>query len=408
MKLVESLPFLNLLSEDARIPITSAVPNPISVATGESSIKDELSKLTYLLPPTGGSQIKKSIEGLKTVNNKGSYVTNSKGEKELRFPVENPTAKDYIKAVTLGKYALPLAKEYVDRNYKRLSAKQTKTYEEANLPYKEYLEYLDAGFKKTTDKIEYINNKDMTTEQKWGIYKNDIFSNDERDDGGSQLKDAEYITSNGVSKERYINIYNKAQKNNIKMPTESEYKEIKKNKIGLEGYINYKIAEKNKTKEKQKSENDENAKLNSKEKIQILVNSKYTDTEKKALYSLEINSKDKTYSNLSKITNVNIDAYLDYKLQDIEGDEDKESDVKGATVWGSKKENFIQYLNKSNLSGVERLYIYGKNYKYTNSQRQQMINFVKKASLSSKEQIEVYKGLTKNIEEHKNGKYYWK
>ena len=160
--------------------------------------------------------------------------------------------------------------------------------------------------------------------------------------------------------------------------------------------------------EKKSGELSETQQLSNKDKINLLKKSNYSSKEKAAIYSNMINKKDSVYNNLRKLTNVNIDAYLDYKMQDIEGDEDEKSDVKGKTVSGSKQSNLISYLNKSKLSGLERLYIYGKSYKYSEKERQQMINFIKKAKLTSKEQIEIYKGLSANVEEHKDGKYYWK
>ena len=66
-KFIEGLPIINLFSENARIPTASGIPNPIKLATGESTIKDEAKKLIYLLPPTGGNQAKKTYQGAKAL-----------------------------------------------------------------------------------------------------------------------------------------------------------------------------------------------------------------------------------------------------------------------------------------------------------------------------------------------------
>ena len=47
------------------------------------------------------------------------------------------------------------------------------------------------------------------------------------------------------------------------------------------------------------------------------------------------------YKYLSKLENIDITAYLDYKMQDIKGIEDTTSNIVGKTVSGSKKENLL-------------------------------------------------------------------
>ncbi len=420
--LVDNIPLGNIITGGGRIPISDALTgiktlgkkltNQKNSYGGEISWKDvgkdTLGSLPYFALPTGYGQIKKTVQGLKTAINDGDYTTNAKGEKQLRFPVENKNVGDYVKGALFGKYALPLSKEYIKNDYKKLSPKQTKLYEESKLPYKELLEYTNQQFKKQEQKINYLSSKDMTEQQKWGIYKYDIFSNTERKDGGSQLKDAEYITSNGVSKKEYMEIYNKAHKNNIDMPTADEYKNLKKKNINLKDYIDYTVKAKNLLQEKKKSgELDENQQLKLKDKCQILLDSNYSDKELKGLYGSYVSKDDTLYSNLNKLTNLDIKAYLKYKQQEIKGDEDKKSIIEGKTESGTKKKNLIEYLNSSNLSGVARLYIYGKQYKYNSSQQKQMRDYIYNSDLSSKEKLDAIKELSKNVEKHKDGKYYW-
>ncbi|MBR6688807.1 MAG: hypothetical protein IKL68_02190 [Clostridia bacterium] len=408
-KLIESLPFINLLSEDARIPIASATPNLISVATGDSTLKDEISKLVYLLPPTAGSQAKKSIEGIKTVIDGGSYVTNSEGEKELRFPVENTSALDYIKAGVFGKYALPLAQEYIDRDYKRLSAKQTKTYEESNLPFKEYLKYIDAGLKTNEDKINYLESKEMNTEQKWGIYTNDLFSSTERkEDGGSQLSDAKYITSNGISKNEYIELYNKAQKNNIDMPTEDEYKEMKSNNISLSNYIDYKIKVKDLTESKRKSkELSDTENLKNADKIQILLDSNYSNKEISGIYANYIKSEKDTEYDIMKVTGIDIEEYLKYKQQEFTSDTTDDGTLSGKTVSKSKQKKVVSYLNSMNIKGNQRLLLYAmQGYALTASQKTQLANYVYRLDLDRDTKLKLYNKFS-GFTAYKDGKVTW-
>ena len=405
-------------SDVGRIPVSNAMPSLTNIVKSidkdanpeyrKELLTKELTKpLIYLGLPTGGAQLKKTVEGISTVYKGGSYKTDNKGNKKLQFPVENATAKDYIQAGVFGKYSLPVAKQYADRGFKTLSAKQTKTYQDANLPYKEYIEYLDAGLKKTTDKIEYIKSKDMTIEQKWGIYKNDIFSSKDRDDGGSQLKDAEYITSNGVSKEKYIKIYNKALKNNIKMPTESEYKELKKEGISLDKYMDYKIDVKNKTKKKQKDEKDEDAKLNNKEQIQILIESNYSKKDKTALYEKYIKSKEDSNYDVMKVAGIDIDEILKYKQQDFKSDKKDDGTLQGKTANKSKQKKVVNYLNSMNITKNQRLLLYAMNeYTTTSSQKNQLAKYVYGLDLKQKEKLELYSKF-QGFTVYKNGIVKW-
>lgn len=179
--------------------------------------------------------------------------------------------------------------------------------------------------------------------------------------------------------------------------------------ISLKTYADFKNKIKKETdSKKQSGELDEDQQLKDKDEIALLKNSKYSDKEKKEIYSKFINTKDTTYSSLNKITNVNINAYLDYKLQDIKGDEDTKSNVKGKTVSGSKKENVYNYLSNSNLSTVERLYIYGTSYKLDNQGRTILQEAINSSNLSQDEKLEIYGRLTANVEKYKDGTYHWK
>ena len=88
-----------------------------------------------------------------------------------------------------------------------------------------------------------------------------------------------------------MNIYNKAQKNNIDIPTEAEYKKMKENGINLNSYVDYKIEVKNQAKASSGQKD-----LKDKEKIDILLKSDYTIEEKQAIYENHIkSSKDEQY-----------------------------------------------------------------------------------------------------------------
>lgn len=389
--LIENLPFVSILN-GGRIPISEALPIK-ELLTGKDEYGNEKSRLStiketapYWFLPTGYSQINKTVKGLKTVINNGDYKINSEGEKELRFPVENKNAGTYIKAGLFGKYSLPTAQEYIDNNFKKLSAKQTTTYEESNIPYNEYLQYLNQGLSSTKDKINYIENTDWTESQKWSIYKNDVLSNIERKDGSSQASDAEYITTHGVGKTEYMKLYNKAQENNIDMPTKEEYINLKNSGVSLENYIDYNVKVKETTNElKENGKLTDTQTLKEKDKIEILINSNYSSKETQGIYEACIlSSNDKKYS-IIKSTNMDITQYLQYKLAD--SNDELNSKQK---VWN--------YIENMNITYTQKLLLYGLEYTPSDSQQQQIINYVKSLpNKTNKEKLEIlsqFKGFT--------------
>lgn len=125
----EQMPFVGGLLGGGRVPISSALPDvgilSTSVAgliSGETNaakagqtIGRELAKpAAYILPPVGGGQIKKAIEGRNVVADGGRYTVNSDGERQLQFAVEDPSTGDWLKALMFGPWALPEAQEYLD------------------------------------------------------------------------------------------------------------------------------------------------------------------------------------------------------------------------------------------------------------------------------------------------------
>lgn len=344
------------------------------------------------------------------------------GEKTLQFPVENASVIDYVKAGVFGKYALPMAKEYTDRGYKSLNAKQTKMYEEAKLPYRELTDYIDTKLTKKEDKIEYISSKDYTDEQKWGLYKYDVFSNVERDDGSTQLSDIEYMVSNGVSKGDFIELYNKMQKYDIDVPKQDEYKELKDSGISLKTYVDYKINVKNKTESKRNSgELKEEQQLKTADKIQILLDAKYSDSEKQALYENYIVTDDKSsdsekQANLSyramKAAKVHIDEILKYKMQEFTSDKKDDGTLTGKTVSKSKQNKVVNYLNSVHsegcITGNQSLLIYAINgYSTTFAQKSQLFNYVKSLEdLSNKDKLELCDKFS-GFKVYKDGRVTW-
>ncbi len=429
----EQLPFVGGLLGGGRVPVSGALPSLPNIAkagvgwaSGEMNTKKALSTLGkevtkpayYLLPPFGGGQLKKTVEGIKTVVDGGSYGIDKEGNKNLQFPVEDKSATNYIKAGLFGKYALPRAKSYVEDGFKSLNVEQTEVYEKTNIDFnklKEYFLYSKADNVKKDDKMEHIINMNISTDNQWELYKYNIFSSSERDDGTSQVTDAEYAIKNKMAtKKEYMKLYKEAEKNKVEFPNGEKLEELKNNKLKLSTYMKYKIEVKKATNEKKKKMlpvSDDSKVLSDKDKINLIQNNDYTEEERRTIYANYIGKDDDTYNTLSKLQDgeTNIDAYLDYKLQDFTGDEDTSSNIVGKKVSGSSKNKTMEYLRKSSLTDIEKIYIVGTKYanELNESQKIYIYNLVNKKITDEKELNKILKKF-KDLEQHKNGEWHWK
>ena len=136
----EEIPFVGGLIGGGRLPISSALPDITKLPKvfdssvdgkkkAEILLKEGAKPAFYLLPPFGGGQLKKIVEGTETVAAGGSYTYNNEGEKQLQFPVFDRSPLAYAQAATFGKYALPTAQDYVDGGFRPFTSKQTAVYD---------------------------------------------------------------------------------------------------------------------------------------------------------------------------------------------------------------------------------------------------------------------------------------
>lgn len=188
-QLVDALPYVNILTGGGRIPIASGIPNIVGVMTGgkddygnELTLEDELKKLLYLVPPTGGNQIKKTTQGLKMFDKDnpvpGSYTDSG----NLRFPVED-TPLNRIRAGLFGQWSNENAREYFDNKRQPLKEKQIQEYKDLDLPIADYWKYRDGLKEQKTleDKFNYIADLDLPVSKK-NIMINNIVDRKEKVD----------------------------------------------------------------------------------------------------------------------------------------------------------------------------------------------------------------------------------
>lgn len=145
---VQELPFAGGIFGGGRLPISSAIPNPQTVGTavanliqGENDtrynldqIADEAMKPVYYgALPFGGGQVKKVIQGIKSVLDGGVYSVNKNGEDILRYPVYNDSTWDVIGNTTKGVLFGPISTEggqdWINSGIDSFSARETAVYQ---------------------------------------------------------------------------------------------------------------------------------------------------------------------------------------------------------------------------------------------------------------------------------------
>lgn len=146
------VPGLSMLAEGGRLPVTAAIPDVRAVGasmpsllrliqgnqTGEdkkalSDAGSELSKLlTYLVMPTGGSQLKKTVTGARDVQAGGRYGLDFEDNRVLNYPLytdDGNTART-LQALLFGSTATKPGREWIESEFTSgLDPEQTKTYD---------------------------------------------------------------------------------------------------------------------------------------------------------------------------------------------------------------------------------------------------------------------------------------
>lgn len=146
--------------------------------------------------------------------------------------------------------------------------------------------------------------------------------------------------------------------------------------------------------------------LKTKDKIQVLLDSNYSDKEISALYENYIlSSTNKTYS-LIKESGIDIKEYLKYEQQDFKSDVKDDGTVKGKTVSNSKKTKEYDYVNNMNISYNQKLLILGLSYKLNNAERSKLANYINGFNLNKTKKLEAFSKI-KGFTVYKDGRVKW-
>lgn len=195
--LLGELPFTQVLTmlglevDNGRIAVASALPDLGAIFKAATSkeiapekrgytIRRELAKPAYyLLPPFGGGQARKLIQGGVAAWKGGSYSVDNEGRDILQYPVynDNPAdrAKSWAQALLFGKTATEEAQSWVESGFKSLSAKETAAYQgmtEGGEDQRETYAFIQAARKleKNYDKMMLLKAYDISDEAKAEYY----------------------------------------------------------------------------------------------------------------------------------------------------------------------------------------------------------------------------------------------
>ena len=195
--LLGELPFTQVLTmlglevDNGRIAVASALPDFGAIFKAATSkdiapekrgytIRRELAKPAYyLVPPFGGGQARKLIQGGVAAWKGGSYSVDNEGRDILQYPVYNDNAEDRAKswaqALLFGKTATEEAQSWVENGFKSLSAKETAAYQgmtEGGEDQRETYAFIQAARKleKNYDKMMLLKAYDISDEAKAEYY----------------------------------------------------------------------------------------------------------------------------------------------------------------------------------------------------------------------------------------------
>lgn len=216
------------------------------------------------------------------------------------------------------------------------------------------------------------------------------YTNFTKTQNSAKIGDQEYY-KNGSGEWTSMNEETKQKNSNISTETYSDYKQ----KVYQETQ-----------KQRANGNLNKNQSLKQKDKIQILLNSKYSDKEKKALYSTYIKNEQDTEYEIMNYANTDIDEYLKYKQQGFDSDYVDNGTVNGKAISGSKQRKVYKYINSAKMTYEQKLLLLGMQYKLTSGERSTLAKYVDTLNITSDEKLKAYKKI-KGFTVYKNGKVSW-
>lgn len=196
-----------------RVPVSGMIPNVVDITkdifnqdmTTEEKIKSVGEELldtvgSSLVLPYGGSQIKKTVKGLSLYSNDlpGSYTDSG----DLRYTVEDDVGSK-IQAGIFGAYANPYAQDYIDSGFKTIKKDNIDEMVGLDMNSTEYRQFKQGlnSNSKIEDKLNYINEQDLTDKQKT------LVANNMNKNSKTTIDMSEYDNYNSYDEYKYARDY---------------------------------------------------------------------------------------------------------------------------------------------------------------------------------------------------------
>lgn len=257
---------------------------------------------------------------------------------------------------------------------------------------------------------EYANYKKQYGKTAFTIFSNIIKTNDYKNlSEGSRKEVIEDIYS--YSKELLKKDY--AEKNSLEYTPSTMMKTI--NSIEYSGgnantYFKYQGAVSQLKAQKVSSgELEEGQNIKDTDKMQLLVNSNYSNKEKSAIFeNCIVNSNENNFYTIAlKDSTININEYLQYKIKESNEEFTSDKDKYGNSISGTSKKKYYNYIN-NNITGYNnKLLLLAQKYKLSNNERQDLTEYINK-KYKGQDRIDVFKKLTQNYKVSNDNKIYYK
>lgn len=176
-------------------------------------------------------------------------------------------------------------------------------------------------------------------------------------------------------------------------------------------YANYQNGISEATKQKREETGKDTSSLNDSERIQVLQQGNYTKKDKDLIYRDIINKEDDVYDSLKLLDGNSlacVDAYFDYKTSDFSNDRKDDGTAKGKSITKSGQKKLQNFLNNSNLTYMQKLYLTGVNNSSLNStERQKLKNYIYSLNITEEQRKKIESKL-KFTTEMSDGTISWK
>jgi hypothetical protein len=263
--------------------------------------------------------------------------------------------------------------------------------------------------------IDWVLNSDLSDEAKKIIYENRVGADNNYENFKGNIntylryKNDEYKAKN--SKEGEKKSINQADKVNVLLNgnySESEMTELYK-AIGEDKQFTNDYNGSTKSYLKYKSEVDKikgsKTSASYQDKVKALTSSGFSNSEIRDIYDTIASDDDYVYQALKK-TNINMKEYLRYKQADLKADRTDDGTVKGKTISGTAKAKKVAIINSMNITYEQKLLLMGSEYKMSTEERQRVAYYINSLNMAQKDKLELY-GKMKGFTVYKNGRVTW-